>query len=89
MSVTDDAVVYKHPLYLREHAKRVLRTALFNDSASLCVRLASLLISVRSSLPVKPECHGLFTRRWSGLEEARAGSRHCRLYPDIYVGQEA
>jgi hypothetical protein len=28
------AVVYKHPLYLREHSKRILRTALFNDSES-------------------------------------------------------
>lgn len=25
-------MVYKHPLYLREHSKRILRSALFNDS---------------------------------------------------------
>ena len=30
----NQVVVYKHPLYLREHSKRILRSALFNDSAS-------------------------------------------------------
>ena len=35
VSLTDSLVAQKHPLYLREHSKRVLRTALFNDSESL------------------------------------------------------
>ncbi|ODO05657.1 hypothetical protein I350_04716 [Cryptococcus amylolentus CBS 6273] len=42
-------IVYKHPLYLREQAKRILRTALFNDTlflSNLNVMDYSLVVGV-------------------------------------------
>ncbi|WVQ96669.1 hypothetical protein IAU59_003775 [Kwoniella sp. CBS 9459] len=44
-------IVYKHPLYLRDHAKRILRTALFNDTlflSNLNVMDYSLVVGVDS-----------------------------------------
>lgn len=42
-------IVYKHPLYLREQSKRILRTALFNDTlflSNLNVMDYSLVVGV-------------------------------------------
>ncbi|WVR06352.1 hypothetical protein IAU60_003383 [Kwoniella sp. DSM 27419] len=42
-------IVYKHPLYLRDHSKRILRTALFNDTlflSNLNVMDYSLVVGV-------------------------------------------
>ncbi|WWD18488.1 hypothetical protein CI109_102940 [Kwoniella shandongensis] len=44
-------IVYKHPLYLRDHSKRILRTALFNDTlflSNLNVMDYSLVVGVDS-----------------------------------------
>lgn len=44
-------LVYKHPLYLREHSKRILRSALFNDTlflSNLNVMDYSLVVGVDS-----------------------------------------
>lgn len=48
----DPLVVYKHPLYLREHSKRILRSALFNDSTCSSWALLGAL-NIISSLPVE------------------------------------
>ncbi|WWC88696.1 uncharacterized protein L201_003609 [Kwoniella dendrophila CBS 6074] len=44
-------IVYKHPLYLKEHSKKILRTALFNDTlflSNLNVMDYSLVVGVDS-----------------------------------------
>ncbi|KAK8858596.1 hypothetical protein IAR55_002825 [Kwoniella newhampshirensis] len=44
-------IVYKHPFYLRDHSKRILRTALFNDTlflSNLNVMDYSLVVGVDS-----------------------------------------
>lgn len=54
-------VVYKHPLYLREHSKRMLRSALFNDSEHFYrLLLPNLLIVKLSSYPTSMS----WTTRW-------------------------
>lgn len=83
------------PFYLREHSKRILRGALFNDSkflADINVMDYSLVVGVDS---VKNElvvgivgACSFYLGFTSMIHGLTCGFFFGRLHPDIYVGQE-
>ena len=84
-----DVAAHVTPFYLREHSKRILRGALFNDSkflADINVMDYSLVIGVDS---VKNELVvGIVGKSSDVSTTVSITYIKNRLYQDIYLGQE-
>lgn len=77
--------MYKHPLYLREHSKRILRSALFNDSECIFATRIGVAWLTFSFVPLELECDGLFPGGRGGLGEARARRWYRGLHPHVHL----
>jgi hypothetical protein len=79
---------HRAPFYLREHSKRILRGSLYNDSkflADINVMDYSLVVGVDSR---NNELVVGIVGEWEVLKWQTLAYLFCRLYSNLYVGQE-